>query len=178
MTRPGATGGASASDWGASRSPDLGAAPRVLLLPLGSTEQHGPHLPLDTDTRIAVAVAARVAATRSDVAVAPALPYGASGEHQGYAGTLSIGQAALELVVVELVRSIGPEVAHVVLVNGHGGNVEALTRALDLLRGEGRPVSSWSPVGCPGCAPPLPTGRCRRSAPRSSRPTCGASTCG
>lgn len=145
MTRPGGAGEGSPTDWGALRSPVAGATPRVLLVPLGSTEQHGPHLPLDTDTRIAVAVAERVAATRTDVAVAPALPYGASGEHQGIPGTLSIGQAALELVVVELVRSIGPEVAHVVLVNGHGGNVEALGRSLDLLRGEGRPVSSWSP---------------------------------
>lgn len=131
--------------WGALRSPEAAAAPRLLLVPLGSTEQHGPHLPLDTDTRIAVAVAERVAATRPQVAVAPALPFGASGEHQGFAGTLSIGQAALELVVVELVRSIGPEVVHVVLVNGHGGNVEALRRAVDLLRGEQRAVTLWSP---------------------------------
>lgn len=117
----------------------------VLLVPLGSTEQHGPHLPLDTDTRIAVAVAECAAAGRPSVAVAPALPYGASGEHQGFAGTLSIGQAALELVVVELVRSIGPEVAGLVLVNGHGGNGEALTRARATLAAEGRPVELWSP---------------------------------
>ena len=73
----------------------------MLLLPLGSTEQHGPHLPLDTDTRIAVAVATGAAARAATdaVAVAPALAYGASGEHQGFAGTLSIGQEALELVV-------------------------------------------------------------------------------
>jgi creatinine amidohydrolase len=116
-----------------------------VLVPLGSTEQHGPHLPLDTDTRIATAVATRAAARRHAVAVAPALAYGASGEHRGFAGTLSIGQAALELVVVELVRSAGPEVGRVVLVNGHGGNVEALRRAVATLEHEGRAVALWSP---------------------------------
>ena len=133
------------TSWGRLTSPAAGSSPRILLVPLGSTEQHGPHLPLDTDTRIAVAVAERVAADRRDVAVAPALAYGASGEHQGFAGTLSIGQQALELVVVELVRSAGSEVAHVVLVNGHGGNVEALQRAVGTLRAEGRSATTWSP---------------------------------
>jgi creatinine amidohydrolase len=116
-----------------------------VLIPLGSTEQHGPHLPLDTDTRIASAVAAAVAARHEHVAVAPALAYGASGEHQGFAGTLSIGQAALELVLVELVRSIGPEVSRAILVNGHGGNVEAIGRAVATLDREQRPVDVWSP---------------------------------
>jgi creatinine amidohydrolase len=77
--------------------------------------------------------------------VAPAVAYGASGEHQGFPGTLSIGLAARALVVVELVRSAGPEVAQVVLDNGHGGNVEALGRAVATLRAEGRAVASWSP---------------------------------
>jgi len=135
----------STRSWADLTSPDAAGRRWTLLIPLGSTEQHGPHLPLDTDTRIAVAVAERVAADRPSVAIAPAVPYGASGEHQGFAGTLSIGQAALELLVVELVRSVGPEVGHVVLVNGHGGNVEALQRALATLRSEGRPISSWAP---------------------------------
>jgi len=128
-----------------STSPEIAARPTVLLVPLGSTEQHGPHLPLNTDTRIAVAVAERVAARHEDVCVAPALAFGASGEHAGFAGTLSIGQDALELVVLELVRSAGPEWQGIVLVNGHGGNVEALARAAATLRHEGRPVTVWSP---------------------------------
>jgi mycofactocin precursor peptide peptidase len=138
---------------GPARVPRLGAAtspdartPRLLFVPLGSTEQHGPHLPLDTDTRIAVTVADTVAARHPDTMwVAPPLAYGASGEHAGFAGTLSIGLAALELVLVELVRSAGPEFPAVVFVNGHGGNVEALERAVATARGEGRAVSWWSP---------------------------------
>lgn len=117
----------------------------ILAVPLGSTEQHGPHLPLDTDTRIAVALATRLAAARDDVTVAPALAYGSSGEHAGFPGTLSIGQQALELVVVELVRSADAYTGGVVLVNGHGGNAEPLTRAARTLHTEGRRVLVWAP---------------------------------
>jgi creatinine amidohydrolase/Fe(II)-dependent formamide hydrolase-like protein len=110
---------------GAAAWPDVEPASHLLAVPLGSCEQHGPHLPLDTDTRIAVALAEGLAARRPDVLVAPAVPYGSSGEHQGFAGTLSIGQDALEHLLVELVRSADGW-RGVVLVNGHGGNAEPL----------------------------------------------------
>lgn len=118
-------------------------AKRLLLVPLGSTEQHGPHLPFDTDTRIAVAVAEGLARRRPDVTIAPALPYGSSGEHAGFPGTLSIGQTATEHVVIELVRS-ADAFGGVVLVSGHGGNSEPLARAVERLGAEGRPVLQWS----------------------------------
>lgn len=126
--------------------PDVAARASTLLLavPLGSTEQHGLHLPLGTDTDIAVELCRRLASARIDVAVAPALPYGASGEHAHFPGTLSIGQAALQAVVVELVRS-ADVFAGVVLVSAHGGNAEALARAARLLEAEGRRVLVWSP---------------------------------
>ena len=117
----------------------------MLAVPLGSCEQHGPHLPLDSDTIIAVALASRLAGRRGDVLVAPALAYGASGEHAGFAGTLSIGTAALEHVLVELVRSAG-HFAGVLLVNGHGGNARAVDAAVATLVGEGRRVLAWWPV--------------------------------
>ncbi|MEM8904533.1 MAG: mycofactocin biosynthesis peptidyl-dipeptidase MftE [Actinomycetota bacterium] len=128
---------------GSSRSPEI-RGHVTLLVPLGSTEQHGPHLPLDTDTRIAAAIAT-AAADRDDVLVAPALPYGASGEHAGFPGTVSIGTEALHLVLVELVRSLGPEVRRTVFVNGHGGNHEAVSSAVELLRSEGHHVDAWWP---------------------------------
>lgn len=121
------------------------AATALLAVPLGSTEQHGPHLPFTTDTDLAVALAEGLAEARDDVVVAPALAYGSSGEHAAFAGTLSIGAAALELVVVELVRS-ADAFAGVVLISGHGGNRDAVAAAQTTLAAEGRRVLVWSPV--------------------------------
>ncbi|MEM9133076.1 MAG: mycofactocin biosynthesis peptidyl-dipeptidase MftE [Actinomycetota bacterium] len=125
--------------------PEAEAGPDTLLVPLGSTEQHGPHLPLATDTLIAAHWCARAARRRTDLAVAPALPYGASGEHQGFPGTLSIGTEALTAVLIELGRSALPPYRRLVLVNGHGGNAEALGAAVALLRREGRAVEAVWP---------------------------------
>jgi creatinine amidohydrolase len=127
--------------------PQVGQRPGTLLvIPLGATEQHGPHLPLSMDTDVAVALCQGLAANRTDVLVAPALPYGSSGEHAGFPGTLSIGQEALELVVVELARSATDSSAQVLFVSGHGGNNEPLTRAITRLRGEGRDVRAFAPT--------------------------------
>ncbi|MGW0161135.1 mycofactocin biosynthesis peptidyl-dipeptidase MftE [Mycobacterium sp. NPDC003323] len=123
----------------------LGSAPEdkpTLIVPVGSTEQHGPHLPLDTDTRIATAVARRLAARFGDGwLLAPAIGYGASGEHEGFVGTVSIGTTVLQLMLIEFGRSACNWAGRVAFVNGHGGNVEALTGAVALLRTEGRDVA-------------------------------------
>lgn len=131
----------------AATSPDVlrGA---VVAVPVGSLEQHGPHLPLDTDTAIACAVAAGVA-QRLGGWCAPAIAYGSSGEHQAFPGTTSVGTPTLLRVVVELVRSLRSWAGHVVLVNGHGGNVEAVRAAVRLLVSEGHDVS-WVPCAAPG----------------------------
>jgi mycofactocin system creatininase family protein len=121
------------------------AAGAVLAVPLGSTEQHGPHLPLSTDTDIAVALSERLAAARGDVIIAPAVAYGSSGEHAGFAGTISIGQAALELLVIELGRSASETFAHLLLVSAHGGNAEPVSRAVATLRSESRDVAVFMP---------------------------------
>lgn len=121
----------------------------LLVVPLGSCEQHGPHLPFDVDTCVAAAVTSRFGDTAQDVLVAPALAYGASGEHEGFAGTLSIGSAALALLLIELGRSASRWAGRLLLVNGHGGNVEALLTATTRLREEGRDAAWWS-CGIPG----------------------------
>ncbi|HEY4947048.1 MAG TPA: mycofactocin biosynthesis peptidyl-dipeptidase MftE [Acidimicrobiales bacterium] len=118
----------------------------ILLVPVGSTEQHGPHLPVSTDTDIAEAVTEGAAERDAHLVVAPALPYGSSGEHQGFAGTLSIGQDATELVLVELGRSATVDFAQVILVSTHGGNSTPVARAVARLRTEGHPVAAWSPA--------------------------------
>jgi creatinine amidohydrolase len=117
----------------------------LLAVPLGATEQHGPHLPLSTDTDIAVALAESLAAERGRVVVAPPLAYGSSGEHGEYAGTLSIGREATELVLVELCRSAAATFSRTLLVCAHGGNAEPLRRAVARMRDEGRDVRAWGP---------------------------------
>jgi mycofactocin system creatininase family protein len=125
----------------------------ALIIPVGSTEQHGPHLPLDTDTRIAAAVVRGVAerldeAGESGWLLAPAIGYGASGEHEGFPGTVSIGTSALQFLLVEFGRSALQWASRLVFVNGHGGNVDALSAACALLRHEGRDVA-WCSCGVP-----------------------------
>jgi creatinine amidohydrolase len=121
------------------------AAGAVLAVPLGATEQHGPHLPLSTDTDIAVALCRRLASARPDVLIAPAVAYGSSGEHDGFAGTLSIGQAAVEQLVLELGRSATKTFRRVLFVSAHGGNAEPVTRAVEQLRSRSRDVRLFQP---------------------------------
>ena len=129
---------------GISTSRQLRNLAPAVIVPVGSIEQHGPHLPLDTDTRIAVAVSRAVAGRLpGEWTLAPAVSYGASGEHEGFPGTVSIGTSALRLLLVEFGRSACRWASRLVFVNGHGGNVEALAAATTLLREEGRDVA-WT----------------------------------
>ncbi|WP_255498074.1 mycofactocin biosynthesis peptidyl-dipeptidase MftE [Nakamurella sp. PAMC28650] len=131
-----------------ARWPQIRSATRDLLLwPIGSTEQHGPHLPLGTDTVIADELARATHRRFPGVGLAPALPLGASGEHADFPGTLSIGTQALTSVVVEFVRHASLRWSHVLIVNGHGGNASALRSAEDLLRSEGRSLTVWHAAG-------------------------------
>lgn len=146
-----------------------GRAPTVLL-PLGSCEQHGPHLPLDTDIAVAEEIARRAVAElapQHDVLAAPAQPYAASGEHEGFPGTVSIGHEALELLLVELGRSACRWARRLLVVNGHGGNLVGLRRAVARLREEGRDVAWWhcAVPGADGHA-----GRCETSLMSAVRP--------
>ena len=118
----------------------------IIAVPVGSFEQHGPHLPLDTDTRIATALAKGLAASfePGDVLIGPALTVTSSGEHAAFPGTLSLGADVVEHLIIELVRSADWS-AGVVLVNGHGGNAVPVQRAASTLLGEGRRVLAWWP---------------------------------
>jgi mycofactocin system creatininase family protein len=123
---------------------EASARGHVLALPLGSLEQHGPHLPLDTDTRIASGVAAGLVERLEWVAMAPALAYGASGEHATFPGTLLVGHRVLADLVTELVRSARSAFRGVVVINAHGGNEEALQLLRDRSAKEGDDVLVWS----------------------------------
>ncbi|MGQ0623569.1 MAG: mycofactocin biosynthesis peptidyl-dipeptidase MftE, partial [Sporichthyaceae bacterium] len=121
------------------------ATASVLAIPLGATEQHGPHLPLSVDTDIALELCRRICAVRPSVLIAPPLPYGASGEHADFPGTLSIGHEALEHVLVELGRSAALTFARVLFVSGHGGNGTSVRAAVRRLRAEGIEVAFVEP---------------------------------
>ncbi|MEJ8281917.1 creatininase family protein [Pseudonocardia spirodelae] len=99
-----------------------GRAAAVALLPVGSLEQHGPHLPLTTDTLVACAVADRVAQAHT-VRVLPPLTFSCSHEHAAWAGTVSISATTLAAVVGDVAASLrAAGTTALVLVNAHGGN--------------------------------------------------------
>ena len=104
----------------------------LAVLPVGSTEQHGPHAPLGTDTLTATAVAeAGVAAYREqageDVPIAPPIPVGVAAEHRAFDGTLWVSPDTFRAYVRETVASLAHHgFDRVVIVNGHGGNTDAL----------------------------------------------------
>ena len=114
------------------------AGATTVILPLGATEQHGPHLPLGTDTIRAAALADLLAERLGpDTLVAPALPFGCSDEHSGFPGLLGLDAGTLANVVVDLARRLtGWGVRRLVLLSAHGGNGEALDLALTLLHRE------------------------------------------
>jgi creatinine amidohydrolase len=125
---------------------DRGGRRPLLAVPVGSCEQHGPHLPLDTDTRIAVALAEGLVHSfdPGEIVTTPPITISASGEHGTFPGTLSFGTEVVESMLVELVRSADWS-AGVVLVNGHAGNVVAVRRAVRRLEAEQRRVLGWFP---------------------------------
>lgn len=111
----------------------------LAVLPVGSTEQHGPHAPLGTDTLAAAAVAeGGVERSDHEVAVAPAIPVGVAKEHRRFAGTLWVSPETFRSYVHETVESLA---AHgwtrVVVVNGHGGNVAPLEEVCARLSRDG-----------------------------------------
>lgn len=118
----------------------------IVVVPLGSWEQHGPHLPLDTDSVIVDAVVT-AALTRtespSSFLVAPTIAITASDEHGGFTGGLSMGSDATREALVSIARSASWS-RGICFVNGHGGNFDALRGAASALAHEGITHSSWS----------------------------------
>ncbi|MGI9147130.1 MAG: creatininase family protein [Chloroflexota bacterium] len=107
---------------------DALAAAQVVIVPTGSTEQHGPGTLLRTDTTIAAAVADRVAdRLRPHAVVAPALPFGVAAHHMRFPGTIALQPETFASVVFDVLRSLEAHgVRRVFLLNGHGGNQAAL----------------------------------------------------
>jgi creatinine amidohydrolase len=111
----------------------------LAVLPVGSTEQHGPHAPLGTDALSAEAVArAGAEAYEGEVVVAPAIPVGVSEEHRHFAGTLWVTEDTFRAYVRETVQSLASHGwDRVVVVNGHGGNTAPLREVCGRLTRDG-----------------------------------------
>ena len=113
----------------------------VALLPVGAVEQHGPHLPLDTDAFDAEYLSHRVAEACSDPKplVLPLIPYGVSYHHDDFKGTVSIANDTLAQIVYEIGMSVARNgTRKLVIINGHGGNSPALNYAAQLINRDAR----------------------------------------
>jgi creatinine amidohydrolase len=103
-----------------------------LILVTGATEQHGHHLPLGTDTMIPVTLAERLSAA-TDVPIAPPLPYGMSEAHMAFPGTITLSEEVLQGLYLDVIKSAYRHGwRRLFLINGHGGNRNALNWAVSL----------------------------------------------
>jgi mycofactocin system creatininase family protein len=132
-------------EWSWTEVDDV-AGQLLVAVPVGSCEQHGPHLSLATDSLVASALCDALATRRGDVTVAPLVGVGASGEHEGFAGTLSVGTEALAGYLTELVRSARSWARGVVVVSGHGGNLDALDAVAATAEHEGDALCTFLPI--------------------------------
>ncbi|MEU6290911.1 creatininase family protein [Streptomyces sp. NPDC046988] len=108
----------------------LAARDAVVLLPVGATEQHGPHLPTGVDDLLAAEVCRRtalLAAEHTAAVVTPSVPTGLSEHHMPFGGTLTLSLATLHALLRDICRSaIRVGFSRILIVNGHGGNMTAL----------------------------------------------------
>jgi len=104
-----------------------------IIIPIGSTEQHGPNGLIGTDAICPVRIAQEIE-RQEDVLVAPAINYGMSQHHMAFAGTVSLRPATLMQVVVDVVQSLARHgFTHCYFLNGHGGNIPPVTSAFSEL---------------------------------------------
>ncbi len=127
--------------WKGAREAFKGA--NVALIPVGSTEQHGPHLPLGTDFLIARRLAEE-AARETGAICTPVVPVGISEHHRQFWGTLWVPPAALRAYLHGIAQALAYHgVKRLIFVNGHGGNTAALQELARSLRAEGIYALSW-----------------------------------
>ncbi|MGJ5814404.1 creatininase family protein [Paludibaculum fermentans] len=143
-------------------SPDVArlAPGAIAVLPVAAVEQHGPHLPVTTDTDLVTAIANAAEQSLTDrIILCPALPYGSSHHHSSFAGTLSVNPDLFTRIIIDLVRSLeGSGFRLIVILNGHGGNITPVRQALSLLAqapvAEVALATYWELAGAPFAGQP------------------------
>lgn len=113
----------------------------VVIVPVGSLEQHGPHLPLSTDCMVAEALARQAARVTSaegvPTFVAPTVWTGLSAHHMDFAGTVTLRLSTFQALMQDIVVSLWRHgVRKILILNGHGGNIHALADVVQDLRFE------------------------------------------
>jgi creatinine amidohydrolase len=108
---------------------------KVIILPLGAIEQHGPHLSVSTDTDLVTEIARKAESILvNDILLCPSLPFGSSNHHLSFGGTISVSPSTYTKLIIELVESLLKNgFRRIVLLNGHGGNITPVKQALSEL---------------------------------------------
>lgn len=108
---------------------------KTVVIGVGSTEQHGPHLPLAVDAILAENMALKLAEKMGNALVAPTIRTGCSAHHLDFAGTVSLREETLTMVIEDYIDSL---VRHgfenIVIVSGHGGNIFSIRTAMNNMR--------------------------------------------
>ena len=111
----------------------------IALVPIGSTEQHGPALPVDNDAYSATELTLKLAEkiwSKKKVIVTPSITFGYSPHHMDFKGTITISESTLANIIIDVCKSLAHHgFKKIILVNGHGGNETALSNALHEMRG-------------------------------------------
>lgn len=133
-------------------SPELAAAIEagdVVVIPVGSIEQHGPHLPVDTDIRLPVNTALAAARRRDFLIVAPPVSWGLSGNHTGFAGYLTLRPSTFMSLLHDLCTSlIDQGFRKIVMIVGHAGNKPAVSLVVnEVMHNTGVPVVWINTIG-------------------------------
>jgi creatinine amidohydrolase len=142
-------------DWMSLTTEELATA-RIAVVPVAAVEQHGPHLPLGTDTYIAQAYLARVRALLPEDAPVVFLPVqtvGASDEHRAFRGTLTLSPETALRAFIEIGESVARAgIRKLVIINSHGGNIALIDLAARQLRVRYNMLAvhtSWGRFGYP-----------------------------
>ena len=121
-------------EWACLKAAELAALAKrnaIVIVPIGSTEQHGPHLPVQTDTRLATEVAHRAARRMTGshpTIVTPTIPFGMSEHHVLLNGTITLDYTTMAAVLDCTCRSIlRAGFNRIFILNGHGGNTDGIT---------------------------------------------------
>jgi creatinine amidohydrolase len=120
-------------EWARLKASQLASLARqnaIVIVPIGSTEQHGPHLPTQVDSRLATEVAhraARIMTKRHPTIVTPTIPFGMSEHHMSLNGTITLDYATMAAVLDCTCQSILRHgFKRIFILNGHGGNTDGI----------------------------------------------------